>query len=85
MYVDAYYGPEDWKKEVEKIKEDSIPVEKILQKVKTIEAALAAIEIDSKEEMESLRKQYLGKQLIAVKARVEMLGGKNFTFDEESN
>ncbi|MBI9059901.1 MAG: hypothetical protein JEZ01_19205 [Labilibaculum sp.] len=84
MYVDAYYGPEKWKKEVEALKEDEIPVEKLLSRLEQFETALIKISIDSKEEMLNLRKQYLQKQLIAVKARVEMLGGKNFTFDEES-
>ena len=34
--------------------------------------------------LEKLRKKFLYKQLIAVKAKIEMIGGRKFRFDEES-
>lgn len=85
MYVDAYYGPDEWNQEVKGLKEEVIPVDKLLQRVKAVELAFAEFSIESTDEMLVLRKQYLIKQLIAVRARIEILGGKTFTFNEESN
>lgn len=85
MYVDAYYGPENWKKEVELIKEEVIPAERLIKKVEDLGRLLEDIEIEPENKMLLLRKKYLDKQLIAVKARIEMLNGKKYTFDEESS
>jgi hypothetical protein len=79
-YVDAYYGPPEWRAQ-----SDSVKVE--LPEIATRAAALIA-RIDSiaepEDEMLRLRKSYLRTQLGALATRVEMLGGKKLTFDEES-
>ncbi|MPQ46673.1 hypothetical protein GCQ56_06570 [Marinifilum sp. N1E240] len=85
MYVDAYYGPESWKKEVDQLKEESIPAERLIKKVEDLELLLEKISIEPENEMLVLRKKYMAKQLIAVKARIKMLNGKTYTFDEESS
>ncbi|RUT73662.1 hypothetical protein DLK05_12515 [Ancylomarina longa] len=84
LYVDAYYGSDAWKKEVELLKQDKLPAEKLLADISTMKIELNALQIMKKEEMLNLRKLYLQKQLIAVQARVKMLNGNKFTFDEES-
>ena len=84
MYVDAYYGPESWKKEVEGLKKEKIPAKDLLQRIEKLIGDVVALDVDAKDEMLFDRKLYLEKQLEAVKARVQMLSGTNFTFDEES-
>ena len=79
-YVDAYFGPPSWREQV-KAKTPSygeirFSAERILQDLETIPA--------SAEEIVRLRHQYLTRQLQALLARLEMLGGRVFSFDEES-
>lgn len=82
-YVDAFYGPETWKTEAEASKK---PLATIDSDAATAEAELAAINYKPSRdaEMWSLRRQYLSRQLAALRSRVAMLQGKKLTFDEES-
>jgi hypothetical protein len=81
-YVDAYYGPPQWQKEAESTKR---PLADIDRDAAAVEAALAAARPpQSAEETVRLRHEFLSKQIAALRARVSMLGGKTFTFDEES-
>jgi hypothetical protein len=81
-YVDAYYGPPQWRKDAEGAKR---PLPEIDREAGAVEAALAAAKpAQSAEEIVRLRHEYLTKQLSALRARVSMLGGKTLTFDEES-
>jgi hypothetical protein len=84
LYVDAYYGSEEWKIEVEKRKLDQIPADELLDRVNELSERVNALDVSGRDEMLQLRKQYLLKQFIAVKARIEMLSGTRYTFDEES-
>lgn len=83
-YVDAYYGPEEWKPEALTDENASIPTERLLAKVKVLNEKLESVDFNQLEENQKLRHKYLLKQLKAVKGRIEMLGGKTFTFDEET-
>lgn len=82
VYVDAYYGPPGWKDEVAAAKPD-------LATIRT-DAAEAIAELDaapvpaSAEELLRLRHSFLRRQLVALVARVDMLGGVKLSFDEES-
>jgi hypothetical protein len=80
-YVDAYYGPPSWKQEVKQ----AVPTLDTI-KVHAVEllSSLQQIDLGTLEEIVSLRREYLSKQLKALLARVEWLGGKQFTFDEEA-
>ena len=81
-YVDAYYGPEEWRVAAEKGKE---PLDSIAAEARSLIARLDAIDPTGlTDEMLKLRRDYLKGQLSALAARVEMLGGKKFSFDEES-
>ena len=79
-YVDAYYGPDDLKKEAEGAK---LTLDAIGAGVKTLETQIAAVPV-SADELGRLRVQYLEKQLSAMGARVRMLKGQRLSFDEES-
>jgi len=76
-YVDAYYGPPEWKKQEEK------PLDAIASEADQLRDQLAKIS-KSTDEMEQLRRAYLAKQLSALAARVRMLKGEHLKFDEES-
>jgi hypothetical protein len=81
-YVDAYYGPPEWKEEAEERKRTLKEIDGVAAEVSD---ALAAVKpAASAEEAVRLRHEYLTKQLAALRARVAMLDGKRFTFDEES-
>jgi hypothetical protein len=83
-FVDAYYGPAELRKEAESQK----PL------LPAIDAGAAALESDigkaalpnAKDDAElwRLRKQYLQRQVAAVRARLALLQGKKLTFDQES-
>ena len=81
-YVDAYYGPPDWRTEAEHAK---VPLAEI-------DAAAADLTIDlqvitplpSAPELDRRRHAYVTRQLMSLRGRVAMLGGKTLRFDEES-
>ena len=83
-FVDAFYGPAEWRREAEAAKK---PLAVIDSQAAAVEAELAAnpFKPDPKDlEMWTLRRQFLGRQLAAVRSRIAMLQGKQLTFDQES-
>ena len=82
-YVDAFYGPVEWKTQAEKEKKslDAIGAEAVelsATLAKTPDAATSG------DEMLKLRREYLQKQISALAARVRMLKGEKLKFDDES-
>jgi hypothetical protein len=78
-YVDAYYGPPEWREQVKAHKQS-------LDEIRAGAVAVIA-ELKSKtpvDNMQALRLKYLRRQTEALLARVDMLRGKKLTFDEES-
>jgi hypothetical protein len=80
-YVDAYYGPPEWRTEAESKKR---PLAEIRSEAETLIAGLGAHPAAGGDELARLRHQYLLRQLQAVVSRIDMLAGKKLTFDEES-
>ena len=81
-YVDAYYGPPDWRKQAEAARR---PLSEIDTEAAAVLTSLAsATPAPDAEEALRLRHQYLTKQLEALRARSAMLRGKKLTFDEEA-
>jgi len=78
-YVDAYYGPPEWKKQSEEKK----PLDAIALEATRLSEQLAKVSTPT-DEMERLRLEYLKKQLSALQARVRILHGERLKFDEES-
>ena len=78
-YVDAYYGPQEWKNASETKK----PLDAIALEATQLRDQLAKISMPA-DEMERLRCAYLTKQLSALQARVRILKGEHLKFDEES-
>src|SRR5687767_10977231 len=83
-YVDAYYGPPELRKEA---KAQKLPLPDIETRAAALESDIGKASLPaSKEDAElwRLRKQYLVRQLQALRARVSMLQGRKLTFDQES-
>jgi hypothetical protein len=79
-YVDAYYGPSDWRKEAEAKKAS---LDDIAANAAALSSTLAGAPQPA-DEMARLRLQYLQRQLAALSARVRMLKGERLSFDDES-
>jgi len=79
-YVDAYYGPEDWRTLAEAGPASAGQLH--LEAGGLIEQ-LAGIPKPA-DEMAALRHTYLTTQLASVRSRLAMLKGERLTFDEES-
>ncbi|WP_035373344.1 hypothetical protein [Pseudoduganella violaceinigra] len=78
-YVDAYYGPPELEQQAAKNK----------QSLAAIKADVVAAQRDIAQQKagnadEALRIEFLAKQLKAMQARVEMMEGRKFSFDEET-
>lgn len=79
-YVDAYYGPAEWKNEAATRK---VGLRELADRAMSLRGGLATSPMPDGE-MERLRREYLDRQLSAVAARVRMLRGERMAFDEES-
>jgi hypothetical protein len=79
-YVDAYYGPADWRDEV---RHNRWSITEIHHLGLALGERLSQFKRPG-EELESLRLDYLRRQTDALVARAEMLEGRRFSFDEES-
>jgi hypothetical protein len=80
-YVDAYFGPPEWR---EHVKANPVPLDTIRVQAHELSENLGRLGISSYEEIEELRHRYLSQQLRSLSARVDMLAGKSFSFDEEA-
>jgi hypothetical protein len=79
-YVDAYYGPPEWRKEAEATK---VPLDGLATRAADLLAALER-EKPPAGEMEQARLKHLRRQVEAMSARLRMLAGERLSFDEES-
>jgi hypothetical protein len=81
-YVDAYYGPPEWRESATAARRDIADLEA------DAAALLAAVEAQppasSSEEIVQLRHQYLQRQIESLRSRLAMLRGERLTFDTES-
>ena len=82
-YVDAFYGPTEWKTQAEKEKKS---LDGIGAEAADLSATLAKTPdaATSGDEMLKLRREYLQKQISALAARVQMSKGEKLKFDDES-
>ncbi|HYR46507.1 MAG TPA: hypothetical protein VER78_05835 [Thermoanaerobaculia bacterium] len=81
-YVDAYYGPAEWKKEAE-ARRRSLPeiraeANRLIARIETLSPPARG------DDLARLRRQYLSRQLRSLASRAEILSGRRMTFDEES-
>jgi hypothetical protein len=79
-YVDAYYGPPEWKKEAEA---STRPLSEIRDDARALRAQIARLP-DGGGELDRRRRRFLDRQLEALGARADLLAGAKMSFDEES-
>jgi hypothetical protein len=79
-YVDAYYGPADWKKKAEFERK---PLDMIASEAKVLRDSVYQLP-KRPDDLGTLHKEYLIKQLEALFARVQIVKGERMKFDEES-
>ncbi|HXG90142.1 MAG TPA: hypothetical protein VNJ02_17580 [Vicinamibacterales bacterium] len=83
-YVDAFYGPPEWRKQAER---DKTALAELVTRAAALEADVVKTPLPTwKDDAElwRLRKQYLERQVAAMRARLSMLQGQKLTFDQES-
>src|SRR6266516_3769500 len=80
-YVDAFYGPAEWKTQAEKEKKS---LDAIGAEVTELIATLAKTP-NAGDDLLQLRREYLKKQISALAARVRMLKVEKLKFDDESH
>ena len=79
-YVDAYYGPPEWKAVAARAKQ---PLPELGTRAAALARQLEAI-LPPGDDMARLRRHYLQRQIDSVSARLRMLQGERLTFDAES-
>lgn len=84
LYVDAYYGPKEWKPKAENLQLDSIANKKLIETADSLLKELELLSEYKATELETLRYRYLYKQLFSVKAEVIILNGSVLPFRLES-
>ena len=79
-YVDAYYGPDQWKEDAAKEKKSLDAIEAETKQLRTRLERLAA----ATNELARQRRKYLIKQLTALETRARIVKGERLKFDDES-
>jgi hypothetical protein len=79
-FVDAYYGPPEWRDEAKKAKP---PLAGLLDRAQALATELSAFPAPAAD-LERLRLSYLRRQVDATAARLRMLQGERLSFDAES-
>lgn len=84
-FVDAYYGPEEWKEEITlQFKNNSLLLANLSSEAENLLDELESLSSFKANEIERLRYRYLYKQLLAAKTKIFMLSGGSLSFDEEA-
>jgi hypothetical protein len=85
-YVDAYYGPDEWREAAEGAPRS---VEEIRAAAEGLAEEVAGVELpgglgEEEAGLAQLRREWFGKQLRAIAGRARVLSGERLSFDEES-
>lgn len=84
-FVDAYYGPEEWRSSLKTdLPFDSASYKNLSSKTDELLNELESLSEYKADELETLRFRYLYKQLLACKTKIFMLNGVLLPFDEET-
>jgi hypothetical protein len=80
-YVDAYYGPPEWRTAAEAAR---VPLPEVRAQLAALAAALGGVDTTGLDGMSRLRHAHLAKQVQALAARLREIAGEKLSFDEES-
>ena len=84
-YVDAYYGPLEWKPDESPKQEiDTSLASALNSKADELLDKLETLKDYKATELESLRYRFLSKQLLSVKGMIFIISGGSFPFDKEA-
>jgi len=84
-FVDAYYGPEEWKPaELTHDGNDTLIHKQLIEEADRLLNELENLSDYDATELETLRYRYLYKQILAAKTKLFMISGGQLSFDEES-
>jgi hypothetical protein len=84
-YVDAYSGPPEWKPApLDSGSAIEFPREQLVRHADELLARLEAVEADRLDELERRRLRFLTVHIASARARIELVGGMEMSFDEES-
>jgi hypothetical protein len=84
VYVDAYYGPKEWKPAEQKLQFDSTAYNELSSAADSLLIELEELSEYKATELETERYRFLYKQLFAVKTKIIILNGTRLPFDLES-
>ena len=79
-YVDSYFGPEEWRTEVE---EQASSLDQILDEALALSRQIESLPVPE-DAMDRHRQQRLSRTVDSLVARVRLLNGERMTFDQES-
>lgn len=80
-YIDAYYGPAEWKRTAE-ASPRALPA--LADAVDRLDAGIAALDVTDREPMVQRRVTFLRAQLNAARTRLRMMRGETLSFRQES-
>jgi hypothetical protein len=80
-YVDAYYGPPEWRTAAEA---EILPLPEVRTRLRTLAGAIAAVDGAGFDALQRRRHAYLGKLVQALETRLRIVAGEKVSFDEES-
>lgn len=80
-YVDAYYGPPEWRTAAEA---EKLPLPEVRSRLMALRAELAGVDTAGFDDLAHRRHAYLGKLVQALEARLALVAGEKLAFDEES-
>jgi hypothetical protein len=84
-YVDAYYGPKEWKPDKNTKQDvDSILITSLNKKADYLLNKLDQLSEYNATELETLRYRFLYKQLLSIKGIIAIISGAEFTFEKEA-
>jgi hypothetical protein len=84
-FVDAYTGPPEWKPApLAEGKAHQIPSEQLVGRADAMLRELGAVDTGRLGDIEQRRVRFLEAHIVSAKGRIELLGGKRMSFDEES-
>ena len=84
-FIDAYYGPKEWKpEELKHDGSDTLIHKQLDEETDSLLNEMDLLGSYNADELEKLRYRFLYKQLLAAKAKIFMISGGKLSFDEES-
>lgn len=84
-FVDAYTGPPEWEPApLAEGREHTIPSEELARQAGAMLTDLDAVDLETLSDIERRRVKFLRAHIVSAIGRIEFLGGKKMSFDEES-